>query len=104
MLNSTTIDILHLINEYGKKRKLKNEIIIHLVDDELQMIEKDTCGMYQFYFYINLFNPLEHSSIVNKKISNKKTIEKLLNEILSANKKEQKRIEKFAEENNIEGG
>ena len=50
MLSDATIDILHLINKYGKKHKLKNEIIVHYVDYQLQMIEKDMCGMYQLYF------------------------------------------------------
>ena len=44
-LSETTIDLLHLINEYGKKHKLKNNVIVHLVDNQLQMIEKDTCRM-----------------------------------------------------------
>ena len=35
--------------------------------------------MYQIYFYINLFNPLENSGIINEKVLNKKAIEKLLN-------------------------
>ena len=45
------IDLLHLINEFGKLHKVKNEVTLHFVDDQLQMIEKDTCGMYQLYFY-----------------------------------------------------
>ena len=53
-LIETTVDLLHRINKYGKKCKLRNEVIIYLVDDQLQMIEKDTCGMYQIYFYVNL--------------------------------------------------
>ena len=55
-LSVTTIDLLYLMNEYEKKKKnkLKTEVIGHLVD-QLQMIEKVTCGMY--YFYVNLFNP-----------------------------------------------
>ena len=44
-LSETTIDLLHLINEYGKTHKLKNNVIVHLVDYQLQMIEKDTCRM-----------------------------------------------------------
>ena len=88
MLNSTAINVLHLINEYRKRHKLKNETIIHLVDDELQMIEKDTCGMYQLYFsyQLILFNPLEDSSVFNEKMLNKKTKEKLLNETLLTDK------------------
>ena len=37
-----------------KNARLRNEVIIYLVDDQLQMIEKDTCEMYQIYFYLNL--------------------------------------------------
>ena len=76
--SKTTVDLLHLINDYGKKHRLRNEVIIHLVDYQLQMIEKDTCGMYQIYFYVNLFNLLDKNSILNEKNLNKRMIEKLL--------------------------
>ena len=62
------------MNEYGKKHRLNNEVIVRLVDNQLQMIERDTYGMYQIYFYVNLFNPLENSSIINEKSLNKRTI------------------------------
>ena len=69
------------------------------------MIEKDTCGMYQLYFYVNLFNPLEDSSFVNEKSLSKQTIEKLLNEILTTDRHEnERRIEKFVDENDIHRG
>ena len=88
-----------------KKYRLKNDVIVYLADDQLQMIEKDTCGMYQIYFYVNLFNPLENSSIISKKSLNKRTIEKLLNEILSTDSHEnENRIEQFVKENNIKRG
>ena len=58
--------------------------------------------LVQSYFYVNFFNPLEDNSTVNEKSLNKKTIEKLLNEILSTNRQEnESRIEEFAEENDI---
>ena len=82
-LSETTIHLLHLMNECRKKHDLKDETIVHLDDDQSQMIEKDTCGMYQIYFYVNLFNPLENSSIINEKILNKRTIEKLLNKTIN---------------------
>ena len=86
-----------------KKHRLKNEAIVHLVDNQLQMIERDTCGMYQIYFYVNLFNSLENSSIVNEKNLNKRTTKKLLGEILSAYKQENEdRINQFTEENYIQ--
>ena len=49
----------------------KGHVKVHLVDDQLQKIETDTCGMFQLYFYFNLFMPFENSSI----ISDKKTLE-----------------------------
>lgn len=53
-----------------KKHKLDDEIIIRLVDDQLQMTEKGTWVIYQIYFYINLFKPLEtRKTINNKKIN-----------------------------------
>ena len=102
-LSETTIDLLDLMYKFGKKHNLRNEVIVHLVDDQLQMIERDTCGMYQIYFYVNLFNPLENSSIIIEKILNKPTIEKLLNEILSTDRQENENgREQFAEENYIQ--
>ena len=69
------------------------------------MIEKDTRGMYQIYFYVNLFNPLENSSIISEKSLNKLAIKKLLNKILLTDRQEnENRIEEFAEENNIQRG
>ena len=66
-LNKAAVDLLYLINEYSKNHSLRNEVIVRVVDDQLQMIGKDICGMYQIYFYINLFNPLENSRILTGK-------------------------------------
>ena len=58
--------------------------------------------MYQLYFYVNLFNLLEVSSIINERILSKQTIEKLLNKILTTDRQEnERRIEQFAEEYDI---
>ena len=93
------------MNKYGKKHKLKNEVIVHLVDNQLQVIKRDMCGMYQIYFYVNLFNPLENSSIISQESLNKRTIKKLLHKILSTDRQEnENRIEQFAKENDIQRG
>ena len=47
-LSKTTVDLMHLINEYGKKHNLRSEVDIQQVDN--QMIHKDTSG------YIKLFS------------------------------------------------
>ena len=61
--------------------------------------------MYQIYYYVDLFKPLENSSIINEKILNKRTIEKLLNELLSTDRQvNENRIEQFTEESDIRRG
>ena len=70
-------DILHVINEFGKLHNLKEEVRVHFVDDQLQKTETDTCGVFQLYFFVNLFNPDKNSAIIEDKILTKKTIEKL---------------------------
>ena len=82
-LTLTVQDLLHLMNEFGKLRQIKDIVKVHLLDDQLQKIETDTCGMFQLYFYFNFFMPFENSSIINDKKLLKSTIEKLLNEIFS---------------------
>ena len=78
-----------------EKKWHKNEVIVHLVDDQLQVIEGDTCGVYQIYFFVNLFNPLEKSSVVIEKSPNKHTVKKLLNEISTDRQKNEDRIDQF---------
>ena len=68
------------------------------------MIEKDTCGIYHIYFYVNLFNPLDSSGIIHKKNLNKETIDELLllNEILLIDRQDnESRTDEFAHQNNI---
>ena len=58
--------------------------------------------MFQLYFYVNLFNLLESSTRIQAEKLNTKTIEVLLNKMLSTNKEEnENKIERFTHENNI---
>ena len=68
---------------------------MHFVDDQIQKTETDTCGIFQLYFYVNLFNPIENSQIINDKTVTKKTIEKLLNEIFTTDKDENENRKKL---------
>ena len=56
---------------------------IYMVDDQLQNIKSDTCGLFQLYFYMNLFLPKENSQIVGNRTLPLRTIKNLLNEIFS---------------------
>ena len=101
-LKTTTQDLLHLMYEFGKLHNIEDEITVFSLDDQLQKIETDTCGIFQIYFYYNLFNPFSDSSIIKDKVLTKHTIEKLLNEIFSLNQEQnEKVIEQFAQQNNI---
>ena len=101
-LRETTQDLLHLMYEYGKLHDIKDTVTVHALDDQLQEITSDTCGIFQIYFYYNLFVPYENSSIIEDKTLNRKTIQKILNEIFSINKETNEKImENFAKEKNI---
>ena len=59
---------------------------IILLDDQLQELTTDTCGIFQLYFYKNLFDPVRDSKIIDDEFLIKKTVTKLLNETFSTNK------------------
>ena len=52
-----------------------------MVEDRIQDLDSATCGLFQLYFYKNLFHPNENSKIQDKAKLNKKTIETLLNRL-----------------------
>ena len=52
-----------------------------MVEDRVQNLDSVTCGIFQLYFYDNLFNWNENSKIPDKARLNKRTIETLLNEL-----------------------
>ena len=101
-LKTTTQDLLHLMYEFGKLHNVQDVVTVFSLDDQLQKIETDTCGIFQIYFYYNLFNPFTDSSIIKDNVISKHTIQKLLNEIFTLNQeKNEKVITQFALENNI---
>ena len=100
-LKTTTQDLLYLMYEFGKLHNIEDEITVFNLDDQLQKIDTDTCGIFQIYFYYNLFNPFSDSSIIKHKLLTKHTIENLLNEIFNLNQEQnEKVIEQFAQQNN----
>ena len=101
-LRPTMQNLLHLMYEYGRLHRIDDVIIVHSVDDQLQKLETDTCGIFQLYFYFNLFMPFEDSLVLKDAKLSKRTVEKLLNEIFSLDRdRNEEQIEKFAKEKNI---
>ena len=45
---------------------------INLLDDQLQELTTDTCGIFQLYFYKNLFDPVRDNKIIDDELLTKK--------------------------------
>ena len=80
-LNDIATIFFHFIQAFGNKHKLRDFVNIWMVEDRVQDLNSVTCGIFQKYFYNNLFNPDENSTIQDKKWLNKRTIETLLIEL-----------------------
>ena len=74
-----------------------------MIEECIQDLDTVSCGIFQIYFYDNLFNSDQNSKIQNKKSLNKKTVETLLNEPFVLNDQEQNQaiINKHADKRNI---
>ena len=66
-LSDTASNFFHFIQAFGNKLKLRDFVNIWIVEDRVQDLDSVTCGIFQIYFYDNLFNPDENSKIRNKK-------------------------------------
>ena len=77
--------IVYFIQAFGNKLKLRDFVNIWNVEDRVQELNSVTCGIFQIYFYHNLFNLDENSKIQNNKRLNKRTVETLLNELFVLN-------------------
>ena len=100
-MTKTAQDFFHMLFEFAKvhNRKIVN---VYMVDDCLQDLKSDTCGIFQLYFYMNLFLPQPNSKILNNKQLTMKTISTLLNEIFVLDINENKRrVGEFAREMDI---
>ena len=73
-----------------------------MFDEQFQELTTDTCGIFQLYFYKNLFDPVRDSKIIDDEFLIKKTVTTLLNEIFSTNKEtNEEEMNLFARKNNI---
>ena len=87
-LSDTARDFFYFVQVFGIKLKLRSFVNIWMVEDRIQDLESSTCGIFQLYFYENLFNPDENSKIQNETKLKKTTVETLLNELFSLDDKE----------------
>ena len=60
-----------------------------MLEDRVQDLNSVTCGgIFEIYFYDNLFKPEKNSKIKDKKRLNRRTIETLLNELFVLDEQE----------------
>ena len=102
-LSDTAANFFRFIQVFGNKLKLHNFVNVWMVEDRVQNLNSVTCGIFQIYFYNNLFNPDENSKIQDKARLNKNAIETLLNELFVLNDqgKNKETIRQYAVNNGI---
>ena len=72
-----------------------------LDDQQLQELTTGACGIFQLYFYKNLFDPVSDSKIIDDEFLTKKTAT-LLNEIFSTNEEaNEEEMNLLAKDNNL---
>ena len=100
-LTKATQDFFHTLYKFGRVHN-RELVDAFMVDDPLQDLQSDTCGIFQLYFYTNLLLPKEDSKIINNSKLTMKTISTLLNEIFTLDINENEElVESFAKELNI---
>ena len=55
-LSDTVHDVFYLVQSFGRKLKLRDFVNLLEVEDRIQHFDTVTCGIFQIYFYGNLFN------------------------------------------------
>ena len=65
-LSDTARDFFYFVQTFGINLKLRSFVNIRMVEDRIQDLESSTCGIFQLYFYENLFNPNESTKFKTK--------------------------------------
>ena len=81
-LTETAQKFFHLLQQFAKIKKT-NDMSILILEQPVQDLTSSSCGIFQLYFYENLFDPDEKSKIINHENLNKHTIEVIFNVIFS---------------------
>ena len=81
-LNETAQNFFHLLQQFTRLKET-NDMSILILEQPVQVLTSSSCGIFQLYFYKNLFDPDEKSKIINHENLNKSTIEVIFNEIFS---------------------
>ena len=75
-LSTTARHFFKFPYDFGRYKKIRNTVKVLTVDDNLQSFKTDYCGLFQVYFYLNLFEPIKGSVVTE--LSSKKIDVKLI--------------------------
>ena len=70
-LRDTARDFFYFVQSFGDKLKLRDFINLLVVKDRIQGFDTVNCGIYQIYFYNNLFNPDQKAKYKTKNTKQK---------------------------------
>ena len=101
--SDTAREFFYFVQSFGNKLKVCDSVNLWLLEDQIQELESVTRGIFQIYFYDNLYNPDGNSKILHKKKLTKATVETLLNKlfVLGDKNKNEETIEQQARQQNI---
>ena len=75
-------NLFHFISAIGKIHSIWSDVTVNLFENPIQNIESKYYGIFQLYFYENLFGVGENNEIIAHKNLNLNKIYTLLNELL----------------------
>ena len=75
-LSDNARDFFYFVQAFGIKLMLKSFVNIWMVEDQIQDLDSNTCGIFQLYFYEGLFNPNQNSKIQNDTKLKKSTVKR----------------------------
>ena len=100
-LAETAQNFFHLLQQFPKLKKT-NEMSILILENPIQDLTSSICGIFQLYFYKDLFDPDKKSKVTDHENLNKHTIEVIFNKFFSTDVDENEHlIKKFKEEYNL---
>ena len=100
-LSETCTDLLHYIESFAEH---ENQSLIHLwlLEDSIQDINTNTCGLFQTYFYENLFLPSNDNVLHIKKRLIYDVVQEFLQELFTTDTEQnEKIIKQYREQQNI---
>ena len=92
ILSSAAQGSFHLIYSFDKNEHITNFVNVWMLEDLIQVDTTTTCGLFQLYFYENLFFPVKNCKLQNYKNLTNIALETLLNELFTLDRKNNKQI------------